>query len=266
MKTPELTVCLDDLRLDVKRAMHVARDMGFRGIDVGATSGPISPRELSLTGRRHLIKHLSDLGLRLGSLRGPVGDGGYADAATSDRRLATMREVIGLASTLRVPVVSTTIGRLTGEADTAEAESRRIREAMKTLANEAERQGVIVAIESAGIGSKAMQAILADIGCPRLAACCDTGAMLMQGEDPHRVSETLPGRIQLVRARDAIAGSSEASGYETAFGEGHLDPARLLASLVETGFDGDIVISRRGGENPAGDIQLGLATMGKYTL
>jgi len=253
MPRPVLTVCLDDLKLEIKAGMERARAMGFRGVDVGAGGGPISPGELSATGRRHLLKHLADLGLRLGSLRGPAGGPGYADPAGGERRLESTLKIIDLAGGLRVPMVSATLGHLDGPSDPSQSE--RLRAALLVLADRADRTGVMLAIETAGIGGGELNRLLADINCPFLAACCDSGAMLMGGEDPHRIADALAGRIRHVRARDAVAGSADRTGYEVAMGQGGLDPPRFLAGLDEAGFGGDIVLARTTGTNPAEDLK-----------
>jgi sugar phosphate isomerase/epimerase len=79
--------------------------------------------------------------------------------------------------------------------------------------------------------------------------------MLIQGEDPHRLADALAGRVRLVRARDAVAGSGQAAGHEVALGEGHLDVPRFLAALAEAGFDGDLVLTRTSGDRPAADLE-----------
>lgn len=252
MKRVEVSVCLDDLRLDPRAAMDRARGMGFRAIDVSAVAGPLSPDELSQTGRRHLVKHLSDLGLRLSSLRGPAGGGCYSDGLRGERRLETMRKAMDLAAALRVPIVSTAVGPAGGESDRV---GDRTREALSILADDADRKGVLVTIESAGISGVELKRLLGEINCPLLAACCDSGAMLIQGEDPHAIADTLAGRVRLVRARDAVPGTPQTAGHEVAFGEGSLDAPRFLAALAEAGFDGDLVLSRTTGDRPAADLE-----------
>lgn len=249
---PELSVCLDDLRLDVKEAMDRARRMGFRAIDASALRGPLSPEELSRTGRRHLLKHLADLGLRLGSLRGPVGAGGYADPATGERRLERMRQIIALAAEIGTPVVSTTLGLAAGVREDDAA--TRIREALALLADDADRAGVYVAVETGGVRTSRLAEWVASINCPKLAIGCDTGALIMRGEDPGNVSRPCAGRIRLVRARDARAGTETEPGEEVTPGTGQLDAPRLLADLDECGFGGDLVLTRTGGSSPTDDL------------
>lgn len=254
MKRPELSVCLDDLQLQVREALDRARWLGFRAVDVSATEGPISPGELARSGQRHLLRHLDDLGLRLGSLRGPVAGPGYGSGADGERRLETMLGVMRIASALGVPVVATSVAG--GGADRDDRWGREV-EALTMLANDADRLGVIVAVETAGVGTSRLRQVLSEINCPNLAVCCDSGAMLAAGEDPHSIADTLPGRIKLVRARDAVAGEPGTPGYEVAIGEGQLDPPRFLAALSEAGFTGDIVVARTGGRDAEADIRKG---------
>jgi sugar phosphate isomerase/epimerase len=252
MKSTELSVSADDLHADIKAALDRARKIGFRRVDASAVQGALSPKELSRSGQRHLIRHLSDLGITLGSLRGPVGGPGFADGAGGERRLDTTRNILGLAAQLRIPTVSIALGR---PADAApELILARTREALLVLADDADRLGVALTIETAGAPVRSLASLLAEINCPNLAACCDSGAMLMQGENPHQIGELLPGRVRHVRARDAISGTPDAAGHETALGEGHLDPAAFLASLAEAGFAGDIVLSRTTGGDAAREL------------
>ncbi len=254
MNQVDLSVAVDDLRLEIKSALQQARAMGLHHIDIDATRGAISPQALSQSGRRHFARHLSDLGLRLDSLRGPTGGAGYADAAGGERRLETIKSILSLASELRVPIVSTTLGGF--DAKYAEQQASRLHEALIHIADHADRSGVAVAIETAGIEAAQLAALLRKINCPLLAACCDSGAMLMQGENPHRIADVLPGKIRLVRARDALCGTDSASGSEMAMGQGQLDPAAFLAGLAEAGFRGPLVLSRTTGGQPRQDLML----------
>jgi len=163
-----------------------------------------------------------------------------------------MRKIISLASALRVPVVSTMLGAINDEDDPALA--GRTREAIEVLAGDADRQGVTVAIETVGVSTQTLGEWLQAIGCRHLNACCDSGALIMQGENPHRLGDTLAGRVGLVRARDAIAAATDAAGHEVAMGDGALDIPRFLSCLIEAGFEGHIVLSRTTGTNPAVDL------------
>lgn len=260
----QLSVCADDLRLEIKRALQTASALGFRAVDIGATSGPVDPRQMSKSAQRHLSRYLSDLGLRLGSLRGPVSGASYADGSAGERRLEMMRSIIALAGEMRVPVVSTSLGGF-GAAAGADATSRLL-EAIETLADDSYRHGVRVAIETTGIAPDALRGWISDLDCPTLGASCDSGAMLMEGNDPHHIAEYLAGRIHVVRARDATVGSSSAAGREVAMGEGALDIPAFLASLQEAGFSGDMIVSRSDSARPDADLSAAAKILAPYLL
>lgn len=252
MKPIALSVSVNDLHADLKAALDRARRIGIRRVDASAVEGVLSPEELSRSGQRHLLRHLSDLGLTLGSLRGPASGAGFADGAAGERRLDATRKILDLAAQLAVPTVSITLGR---PADVPpDAGNARLREALAALADDADRMGVTLTIETAGVPTATLATLLNEINCPNLAACCDSGAMLMQGENPHQIGLLLPGRVRHVRARDAVVGTAEAAGHETAPGEGHLDPPSFLAGLAEAGFGGDLVLSRTTGADAARDL------------
>ena len=260
MPRSRLAVCLEDLRAEVRPALDLARSLQYEAVDVRATHGPISPAELSQTGRRHLLRHLSDLGLRLSSLRGPTGPGGYADPADAERRLETLFKVIDLAAGLRAPVVSTVLGGVSPARQSA------LREALALIADRADRAGVNVALETSGVSAAELGRVLAELNCPWVGSCCDTAAMIIRGEDPHAVGDTLAGRIRLVRLRDAVPGAPEHPGHEVRLGDGRLDPPRLLSALAEAGFEGDMVVSRTTGERPLDDLRHARKLLATYSL
>ena len=243
-----LAACADDLRIDIKTALARLPGLGFSAAEVGAAAGAISPDALTRTGRRHVVRYVADLGLRLAALRGPADGGSYADSATGERRLESMRGIIRLAADLGVPVVSTRLGRVT------DASADRLSEVVAVLANEADRHGVRVALETAGVRADVLAALLNRAACPLVGACCDSGAMLIGGDDPHALAASLAGQVRMVRARDAMPGTPEEPGHETDFGAGGLDVAAFLAGLREAGYEGDLIVTRSGSATPAADL------------
>ena len=260
---PRLAVCLDDLRMEVKAAMDVARRIGFRAIDVSAVRGPISPGELSATGRRHLLKHLADLGLSLGSLRGPTGAGSLADSQSAERRIDETSRILELAAALRVPTVSLTCGRVESVADT---QMGRFSEALSILAERADHWGVTLGIETAGITAADLGQLLGMIDCPQLRACCDSGALLMHGDAVGESVDLLKGRIALARLRDARAGSATHTGHEVRLGEGDLDLPRFLAALDEAGLAGDLIVSRSDSARPSDELRAAREAIEQYLI
>ncbi|MBK8268916.1 MAG: sugar phosphate isomerase/epimerase [Planctomycetes bacterium] len=242
----KIALAVDDLRMEFKAALDAARRMGVRHVDVSATQGPVSRGELSKSGQRHLVRHLGDLGLSLDSLRGPAGGPGYCDNAAGERRLEMMRGVIELAGAIGVPVVSTTLGG--GEIDGV-----RLKEAMAQIADFSDRCGVTVAIETSGMTTVDLEALLREMNCPHLAACCDTGAMLIQGKTRIELRTLCPVAFGW-HACAMQHGARGAPGHETAVGQGQLDPSALLAGFAEAGYQGPLILTRQSGDNPVADL------------
>jgi len=251
MHTPSLAVQADDLHAELKAALQRARRLGFDAVSVNATRGPVTMQQLDRSGQRHFRRFLGDLGLRPASLRGPAGGKSYADPQVGEQRLDSLRGVIRLAGALGVPVVSTAPGHMVAGDDNA---GDRMLEAFHTIADEADHQGVHVAVETNGCEAAWLGQALRDIDCPFLGVCCDAGGMLERGDDPHHASRHMAGRVHLVRGRDAQPGSAQVAGAECAVGDGALDVPVFLADLLVAGFGGDIVLAREQGERRAEDL------------
>ena len=252
MHAPTLAVQADDLNPEIKAALQHASALRFHAIAIDATRGPITARQLDRSGQRHFRRYLADLGLRPATLRGPAGGKSYADPILGEQRLEQLRGVIRLAAALGVPVVSTTPGHLAGgEGDAAHA---RMIEALGAMADDADRNGVHLAVETTGCDAAWLGQAVRQIDCPFLGVCCDSGGLLERGENPHTSSQHFAGRVHLVRGRDAQPGSASIAGAECTVGEGALDVPLFLADLLAAGFGGDIVLAREQGGQKASDL------------
>jgi len=256
MHTPTLAVQADDLHPEVKAALQQARRLGFDAVSINATRGPVTVQQLDRSGQRHFRRFLGDLGLRPASLRGPAGGKSYADPNFGEQRLDILRGVIRLAGALGVPVVSTAPGHTIEGDETVQA---RLLETFHAIAEDADYQGVHVAVETNGCDAAWLGQALREIDCLFLGVCCDAGGMLERGDDPHCASHHMAGRVHLVRGRDAQPGSPQVAGAECAVGEGALDVPVFLADLLAAGFGGDIVLAREQGDRRAEDLARGRA-------
>jgi sugar phosphate isomerase/epimerase len=110
-----LGVVLDSFGQPIKDALRSAADLELRQVELPATTREVDPIELGRSGRRHLLHYVSGLGLNLAALGGDLGGARFTDSSALDQRLEKTRRIIEMAAELRVPVVTTHLGRVDAE-------------------------------------------------------------------------------------------------------------------------------------------------------
>lgn len=109
-----------------------------------ATSSEVNPEVLSVSGRRHLQRHVAGLGLELSALGGDLGGIRFGDSSGLEQRLERTRRIVEMAADLHVPVMTTHLGRFDPEARRRGDLAAVVRE----LADMADRTGTFVAFET----------------------------------------------------------------------------------------------------------------------
>jgi L-ribulose-5-phosphate 3-epimerase len=247
---PGVGVVLDSFGRPVKESLQSASQLGFRQIELPATSGEVNPEVLSQSGRRHLMRHVAGLGLGLSAIGGDLGGARLSEGAGLEQRLDRTRRIIEMAADLRVPVTTTHLGRF-------DAEARRrgdLAAVVRELADTADRTGTFVALETGGADPGELASLLKDINCEWLGVCYDPASLLIDGYDPIGSVEPTAGKILIARARDAVAGSDRRPGHETPLGYGELDLVRYLAALDQSGYHNAAFIRRTGSDRPLEEI------------
>jgi sugar phosphate isomerase/epimerase len=242
-------VVLDSFGQPVKEAMQSAARMGFRHVEMPAVSGPVDPAELSGTGRRHLLHYVGGLGLQLSALGGDLGGGRFADNSRLEQRLEKTRAIMEMAADLRVPVVTTHLGRIDEEV----LNRGYLLEAIERLADISDRTGALVAFETGGEPARIAE-ILKRINAATLGVCYDPASLLIDGFDPLSGIEPLANSILIARARDALAGSPRQAGREVPLGSGQIDLPEYLAALDQAGYRSVPFIRRSDSEHPLEDV------------
>jgi sugar phosphate isomerase/epimerase len=128
-------------------------------------------------------------------------------------------------------------------------------EAVRWLAEMADRIGTRLAFETDGADPQLTANLLKEVDCPLLGVCYDPAALLIDGFDPLAGLPPLADRILIARARDALAGSGQHPGRETALGHGQIDLQAYLADLEAAGYRGLPFLRRIGAENPLEELK-----------
>lgn len=247
MSSARIGVVLDSFRQPVKEALASAARLRLPDVEMPAVGGEVDPEELSHTGRRHLRHYVSSLGLQLSALGASLGASGGQDL---ERRLDKTRRTVEMAAELGVRVVTTRLGRL--DADTVA--SGELIEAVEILANVTDRTGTLVALETESCDPQAIAELLKRVDCPTIGTCYDPASLLIDGFDPIAGLEPVADRILIARVRDAVAGTAQRPGRETALGEGQIDLAGYLAGLDQAGYRGGPFLRRTQARDPMAEL------------
>lgn len=250
MRGPDIGVVLDSFGRPVKESLQSASQLGLRRIEMPAASGEVSPDALSQTGRRHLQRHVAGLGLELSALGGDLGGARFSDRSGLEKRLDRTRRMIELAADLRVPVLTTHLGRFDADAIRRGELTGVVRE----LADMADRTATFLAFETGGTDPAEMASLLEELNCEWLGVCYDPASLLIDGYDPIASVEPTAGKILIARARDAAGGSERCPGHETPLGHGEVDWAGYLAFLEQSGYKSAAFLRRTEGDRPLQDI------------
>jgi L-ribulose-5-phosphate 3-epimerase len=268
----KIGVLVDCMKLDVKKGVAKAREMGFDGIQVYATQGELAPENLSKSGRQQFRDFVAANRLELAALVGDVG--GFDDPGTVEQRVDRVKQVLALAGDLRTPVVSAHIGFV----DPEETGPRRvcIAQALEELGACGEKVGVFFAAETGMEPAAVLRNLLDSLKTESIKVNYDPANLVMvAGDDPIAGVTTVADYIVHVHAKDGkkkgswspaelqavLAEEGENSirfdewFEETPLGEGDVDIPRFIEALAEIGYHGFLTIERETGDNPVEDIR-----------
>ncbi len=248
MRIQPVGIWLDSYRQDLKASLLRAAEQGFHAVHANHGAGPaaLNPRELGPSARRHLLRYLDGLGLRLDSLGMVLPGAGLADPASADVRLAQLCETLELCADLGVRSSTVAIGGVANPDASPLA-----REVLAQTADYADRFGVRIAV----LDGLAAPGELADAIRPYRAApiglALDSAAL----EGAIQTATNAPDLIAAVHLRDvrrAGAGLME----EAPFGTGEVDFLQLRAALAAAGYRGGEAL-RRDGPGPIDALRAG---------
>ncbi len=104
-------VVLESFQLGIKGSIKAASALGFKGVQIDATQGDITPGNLSQTGRQDLNRIISSNKLCLCALGGELGVG-FEDENEFDLIIKKIKKIINLALDLHTNVVTIQIGNI----------------------------------------------------------------------------------------------------------------------------------------------------------
>ena len=241
----------NDLRTDVKNAISQARRLAFSALELGVDSGEVTPDALSESGRRHLARLVRSEGLSLAALASDARGVGIADPGSVDELVNRTGSALRLAGDMGVSLFSHDVGEILSLSD---AERATAVEALRALAEQAERFGTVYAIRSRAGAPDEVSRLVKTVDCPLVRVAIDPAALLMSGFDPLESLGGFGEQLVLAYVRDATRGSAEHVGHETALGQGRLELDAYLAGVDAAGCGSAPILRRTDTANPVGDL------------
>ena len=263
-------VILDSFQKPVDEALNLAESLGVQGIQVYATTGAMSPEEL--TGeRRAQFKHMvGDHGLIISALCGDLGHG-FGDPDKNPALIEKSKRILELAKELDTDIVTTHIGVVPESPD--HPRYKVMQDACGELAQFADSLGAHFAIETGPERAVTLKAFLDTLHSKGVAVNMDPANFVMvTGDDPADAVYTLRDYIVHTHAKDGVklldrdpeliyglrpgdALVEDEAFLEVPLGEGGVPWPRYLAALTAIGYEGFLTIEREVGDNPARDIE-----------
>jgi L-ribulose-5-phosphate 3-epimerase len=275
----KIGVIVDSFRVGVRDGLIKAKEVGADGVQIYAVKGEFEPANLSAAARKEWKAYIESLGLEISALVGDLGGHGFQDKQVNAEKIAQSKRILDLAVELGVNVVTTHIGIVPEDKDSAIYEA--MHEACNELSMYAKSMNAFFAIETGPETAKTLKGFLDGLSSKGVSVNFDPANMVMvTGDDPVQGVYTLRDYIVHTHAKDGIrlrsvdprevygslgyepmdhdkiAESAESGDIfrEVPLGEGGVDWNGYLQALVDIGYKGYLTIEREVGTSPEADI------------
>ena len=238
------------LRLPLKKALHIAAQLGADAVEIDAR-GEVNPRQLSQTGLRQLRKILDDLRIRVAAVTFRTRRG-YDALADLGPRIEATKAAMELAHDLGSTAVVNQIGRIPSEADSDGW--RLLVEVLDELGRHGNRVGATLAAETGSESAEQLGRLLAHLPEGALAIDFNPGNLVAGGFDPIEALASVGPHVIHVHATDGICDRGAGRGEQVSVGQGAVDFPSVLAGLDGHGYDGYFTIQHMGGGDPVVEI------------
>ena len=254
-------IILPSLRMDTRRALETAAQMGADGVQLWVAGGDLDPRNLDESGRQDLLAALGRLGLEISAICGDLGKG-FTDPATVEWAIERTKEMLDLGHDLAAPILTTHIGVI--PPDRNAPEWHLLTDAMLELGDYAAGLGAFIATETGPESPELMLAFFETLNTGGLAVNYDPANLVMNNFDPVAGVRVLGSYIAHTHAKDAVR-YPDGRVQEVPLGEGQVPWDEYITTLRSVGFDGYLTIEREVGEDPVADIRRAMEFLRPYT-
>jgi sugar phosphate isomerase/epimerase len=234
---------------DLKQSLQAIARVGVRGVQFDARS-ELKPSEFSETGRRQLLHHLDELGLKVASLNFPVRRG-LADPQELEARVAAVKRAMEFSAQLQARVVTLRAGRIPDDPESKPYIL--LRDVLNDLCRHGNHVGTTLAITPTSDSALALRRLFSDVREGPIGVHFDPAVFVMSGQSVADSMRALHDVLVQVQVRDAIR-DVDGGGQEVPVGRGEVDWEEFLALVAEASYRGWLVVDRTRGEDQSGDV------------
>ena len=263
-------IILESFHKSIPEAVKIAADLGAQGIQVYATYGELSPKNLTGSKRGEFLRLVKDHGLVISALCGDLGHG-FGNAEKNPQLIEDSKRILDLAKELETDIVTTHIGVV--PSDPNHPRFKIMQDACGELAAYADSLNAHFAIETGPETSATLKGFLDTLHSTGVAVNLDPANLVMvTGDDPVQAVHTLKDYIVHTHAKDGrkledrnpevIYGLRPGDALVTSpafielpLGDGDVPFDAYLKALDEIGYKGFLTIEREVGDNPEKDVR-----------
>lgn len=270
----QLGVVASALTSDLRQAPRLARQLGFSGLLVDASSRNLNLSDLSSTGRRELIHLFSNDDQKLIGLQLELGGRGLAPGSDVDGAIWRIDRALQAAAGLGAPLVCVDLGPLPQPAVAPQSSPSvspehaglilipepverapkaepspppdpafvaQVQSALAEVGARADRYNVMIAFSSTLASFAALHQAVQSVRCPWFGIDLDPVAVLRDAQTRDQILSASGPLIRHVRARDAVVGEDKRT-KPAPVGRGDTKWTDLLTLLDEGGYTGFITL------------------------
>ncbi len=273
----KLGIIVDSFRQDFKTNVEIAHSLGADGIQMYMVEGELAPENMTDEKIAEVKQILADNAMEISAVCADLGGHGFAKADENPQKVATSKRIVDLADILGAKVLTTHIGVI--PEDKNSARYKVMQEACRELGLYAESKGMRFAIETGPEKAIVLKEFLDSLGCKGMGVNLDPANFVMvTDQDPVEAVYLLKDYIVHTHAKDGVMiqktdpqviydffaeggiGDLRLGDYflETPLGEGNVDFDAYLNALRDIGFKGYLTIEREAGPDPVSDVRIAM--------
>lgn len=252
MRNLALAIRTSRLKLPLKQALHTAARLGVSGVEIDArTETP--PRDFSQTAVRELNKLLSDLRLRVASVRFDTRRG-YDVEQDLEARIEATRQAMRFAQQVGCRAVVNHVGGAVADEDESPSPARaRLIAVLTDLGAAGTRLGATLLHAAGGEPPAAIARLLDELPDGCLGVDLQPGRVAASGESVSESLRVLGPHTMLVHAVDGARDLAQGRGQDVRLGSGSVDFAEVLGALEEHAYSGWIVVQPTSDGDPVAE-------------